>query len=266
MDIEATLARLAVPCPGETIPYGPAPEQFGQLWPGAGAGPHPVAVLLHGGYWRARYGLTDMNALAEDLSGAGFAVWNLEYRRVGSPGGGWPGTFDDITAGFRMVVDSAPGRGLDAGRIAVVGHSAGGQLALWLAARAETRPRAAVALAPVSDLVEAHRLRLSNDAAAELLGAPYADAPDRYLAASPAALVPLGVRQLLVHGTEDDTVPYEMSAGFHKAAQAAGDSIEFVSLPGIGHFELIDPATQAWRAVSARLVEILRPDGVTSSR
>lgn len=256
VDYEPGLARLAVPCEGVTVRYGEEPDQFGQLWPASGAGPHPVAVLVHGGYWRAGYRLDLMNAMAAHLSATGVAVWNLEYRRVGSPGGGRPGTFDDVEAGFAMLPRLAGEYGLDLGRVAVIGHSAGGQLALWLLARMNrapdppVRPAFTVALAPVSDLVEAHRRRLSRDAAAELLGARYADAPERYRAASPAALLPLGGRYLIVHGSADEAVPYDMSVGFHTAARAAGDDCELLTLPGGGHFEPIDPDTAEWRRIS----------------
>lgn len=252
-----------------TVPYGGQPDQFGQLWPGSGAGPHPVAVLVHGGYWRARYRLDLMNAMAARLSTVGFAVWNLEYRRVGSPGGGWPGTFEDVEAGLRVLPRVAAERGpdpdLDLDRVVLIGHSAGGQLALWLAARAARtveprgtvepmpRPRLVVALAPVADLAEAHRRRLSGDAAVELLGATLAEAPDRYRQASPAALLPLGVPSLIVHGTHDRAVPYDLSVAFHAAARRSGDACELLTLPGSGHFEIIDPATPEWHLIEPHL-------------
>ncbi|WP_433235006.1 alpha/beta hydrolase [Actinomadura nitritigenes] len=267
MAYEAALAELTVPSRGETLQYGEAPDQFGQLWPGSGSGPHPLLVLLHGGYWRARYGLDVMNAMAADLSEAGFAVWNLEYRRVGSVGGGWPGTFDDVEAGYRLLADSAAEYGLDTNRIGIIGHSAGGHLALWLAARlersavVEAQPAVVVGLAAVSDLIEAHQRGLSNDAAAEMLGTTFEADPDRYKAASPAALTPLGMRQLLVHGTADDSVPHEMSIRFQDTARASGDACELMLLDGAGHYELIDPRSQAWATIRNRIDEILRRSG-----
>ncbi|MFF0522339.1 alpha/beta hydrolase fold domain-containing protein [Actinomadura nitritigenes] len=264
---EAALAELTVPSRGRTLRYGEAPDQFGQLWPGSGDGPHPLLVLLHGGYWRDRYGLDVMNAMAADLSGAGFAVWNLEYRRVGSVGGGWPGTFGDVETGYRVLADSAAEYGLDTSRIGIIGHSAGGHLALWLAARlgrspeVKARPAVVVGLAAVSDLIEAHRRRLSNDAAAEMLGTTFAADPDRYKAASPSALTPFGVRQLLVHGTADDSVPHEMSIRFRDTARASGDACELLLLDGVGHYELIDPRSQVWATIRNRIGEILRRQG-----
>ncbi|HEX6472276.1 MAG TPA: alpha/beta hydrolase [Streptosporangiaceae bacterium] len=270
------LARLAVPGAGVLVRYGDHADQFGELWPAAAAdtaGPRPVAVLVHGGFWRARYRLDLMNALAAHLSATGVAVWNIEYRRADSGGGGWPGTFDDVAAAFGALPLLAAEHGLDLGRVAVIGHSAGGHLALWLAADAARAARAGgtpappvgiglvVGLAPVGDLVEAHRRGLARDAAGRLLGAAYADAPERYLAASPAALLPLGVPQLIVHGTADEAVPYDMSVDFQAAARAAGDACELLSLPGTGHFELIDPGSAAWLRVTPYLSEVLgRPN------
>ena len=257
------LARLASPAsPGPRLPYGDGPEQFGELWPAPGG---PVVVLLHGGFWRERYRLDIMNALAADLQRRGYSVWNLEYRRADSPGGGWPGTFEDISIGVAALAALAgPGaHGLDLCAMTVIGHSAGGHLALWLAAggrigprRHESpRPALTIGLAPVSDLVLAHRLGLSADATAGLLGRTADEDPARYREASPLALLPLGGRQVIVHGTADDAVPFAMSAGYAAAARAAGDSCDLVELPGAGHLELIDPASAAWRAVLERLPE-----------
>ena len=259
-EYETELARLTLPRRGVSVRYGDEPDQYGELWLPAGNGPHPVAVLLHGGYWRTRYRLDLMNAIADDLCRVGFCVWNLEYRRVGLPGGGWPGTFDDVAAGFGILCRLACAHRLDLGRVAVIGHSAGGHLALWLAARVarppRLRPALVVGLAPISDLIAAHWQRLSGDAVAEMLGAAYTDAPELYRIASPAALVPLGIRQLIVHGTADNTVPYAMSAAFHAAARASGDTCELLTLPETAHFELIDPGTPVWRRISRRIVEI----------
>ncbi|HEU5332722.1 MAG TPA: alpha/beta hydrolase [Actinocrinis sp.] len=250
------LARLTSPAgPGPRVPYGDDPEQFGELWPSPGG---PVVVLLHGGFWRARYRLDIMNALAADLQQRGYSVWNLEYRRADSAGGGWPGTFEDISAGVAALTALAgPGpHGLDLRAMTVIGHSAGGHLGLWLAAggggprrREHPRPALTIGLAPVSDLVLAHRLGLSEDAAAGLLGRTPDEDPGRYREASPLALLPLGGRQVIVHGTADDAVPFAMSAGYAAAARAAGDRCDLVELPGGGHLELIDPASAAWSAV-----------------
>ncbi|MEO3787206.1 alpha/beta hydrolase [Actinocorallia sp. B10E7] len=239
----------------ETIGYGLGEDRFGHLWQADGTGPRPVAVLLHGGYWRAPYRLDLMNPLAASLAAGGVSVWNLEYRRIGTPGGGWPGLFDDVEAGFGILDLLAAEHGLDLSRVAVVGHSAGGHLALWLATRTNAvRPALTVALAPVSDLVGAHRMGLSNDAAAELMRGTYARVPERYRAHSPRALLPLGARLIVVHGRRDETVPCGMSAEFCAAASTAGDDCEFLLFDAADHFALIDPGTEAGAQVSSRII------------
>ena len=224
-----------------------------------GEGPRPVAVLVHGGFWRMPWGADLMHALAGDLHRRGWATWNLEYRRLGAPGGGWPGTFEDAAAGMDAL--AAADAGLDLGRVVAVGHSAGGQLALWLAARrgppagaqgagAVVVPNAVVALAAVSDLAASSRLGLDGDAAAELVGGRPDRVPERYAVASPLARLPLGVPVLLVHGDADDRVPVAMSREYAGAARAAGDDVRLEVIPGAGHAELIDPRSGAWGVVT----------------
>lgn len=235
--------------------YGPGRDQHGDLWLPVGAGPWPVAVVLHGGFWKDRYRKGLMDRVCADLVRRGWAAWNLEYRRVGG-GGGWPATLEDVAAGVDLLADLARSAPLDLSCVVTVGHSAGGQLALWVAGRADSRVAVAgvVGLAPVSDLVEADRLGLGGHATRRFLGGPAARVPERYAAASPAARLPLGIPQLLVHGVEDDTVPVSMSAGYAAAASRAGDDVEVVVVPGIGHMEVIDPReTEAWGAVTGWL-------------
>ncbi len=234
--------------------YGEGPDQVGDLWLPEGAGPHPVVVLVHGGFWRAEFGRDLMDPLARDLVGRGWAAWNVEYRRVGQEGGGWPGTFDDVAAAVDHLAElDAP---LDLDRVAVVGHSAGGHLAGWVAGRgnlpadapgADPRvtPRAAVSQAGVLDLETAERTDLGEGAVVDLLGAALADEPERYRRASPIDLVPTGIPVLCVHGDDDGIVPRSQSQDYAAAAVAAGDPAEL--LPYVGnHFDVIDPGHGSW--------------------
>ena len=196
--------------------------------------PAGTAVVFHGGFWREAYDRHLMDDLCEDLAAAGWAAWNVEYRRLGG-GGGWPATFDDVTAALDLV--DAP--------CVTIGHSAGGHLALWAASHPNVSR--AVAQAGVSDLEEAVRLGLSRGVARELVG-------DAELAVcSPAARLPLGVPQLLVHGTKDAIVPAAMSEAYAERARAAGDTVDLAILRGVGHFEHLDPRSSAWAAVRAWL-------------
>jgi dipeptidyl aminopeptidase/acylaminoacyl peptidase len=230
-------------------PYGSHPDLFGDLHLPAGPGPHPVVVLVHGGFWRDRYGLELMEPLAADLVARGWAAWNVEYRRVGASGGGWPTTAEDVAAAVDALADL--GAPLDLARVVAVGHSAGGHLALWLAGRGEARvPLAgAVSQAGVADLVEAHRLELSTGIVAEFLGGTPEEVPERYAAASPLERVPTGVPALLVHGAADENVPIGLSLRYAEAARAAGDRVDLVVRSQDGHFEHLDPSSAAWAAV-----------------
>jgi acetyl esterase/lipase len=238
----------------QTIGYGDEDSNVADLHLPAGNGPFPLVVLVHGGFWRAAFDRTLMTPLAEDLVGRGWAAWNIEYRRVGQAGGGWPGTFDDVARAVDVLAElEGEGHPIDLDRIVTVGHSAGGHLALWAAASCALGTRGAVSQAGVVDLVAADRDGLGNGAAAELLGGHHDEVPDRYHLASPLVRLPLGVRQLLVHGTDDDRVPIGQSRVYAEAAASAGDTIELVELDGVGHFEVIDPTHAAWAAVTTRL-------------
>jgi acetyl esterase/lipase len=216
--------------------------------------------VLHGGFWRLPFGRDQLHAVALDLARRGFAVWNLEYRRLGTPTAGWPGTFDDVTAGIEHLSRlAADGIELDLDRVAVVGHSAGGHLALWSAAcqRADrkngvarrVRIGAVVGQAPVADLVQAHALALGDGAVAELLGGTPAERPAQYQAASPHLMLPFDVPQLVIHGGKDDAVPLEVARSYTRAARAAGDQIELLELPDAGHMDFLDPMSDAHAAL-----------------
>ncbi|MGH2857864.1 MAG: alpha/beta hydrolase family protein [Solirubrobacteraceae bacterium] len=230
--------------------YGPDPEHVADLLVPAGPGPYPVAVLLHGGFWRARYDRTLMAAMALDLADRGWASWNVEYRRVGN-GGGVPETLDDVRASI-VELRQLPGLGVE--RLVLIGHSAGGHLALCAAGERDVG--AVVSLAGVCDLDGAVRDHLGDGAADELLAAGSAERPAALALADPIALLPAPVPVLLVHGDADTRVPVGQSRVYQGAAEAAragGARCELLELPGADHFELIDPRTREWRLVAARL-------------
>jgi acetyl esterase/lipase len=235
--------------------YGDDRSQLGELFLPACADGAPVAVVIHGGFWRDAYDRSLMDDLCEDLASAGWAAWNLEYRRLGG-GGGWPETFEDVEAGIDCLSGFSE---LELRLVATIGHSAGGHLALWAAARDEPGVRVthAVAQAGVVDLVEAARLGLSRGVAEELLGGSPSQVPDRYELACPVARVPLGVPQLLVHGGRDDIVPARMSRDYARVAEAAGDAVELVVHEQLGHFEHLDPGSAAWESVRSWLSEVV---------
>jgi acetyl esterase/lipase len=250
----------------EVVSYGPGPEQFGELWPGRPTRRNPVIILLHGGYWRTRYRLDLMHALAADLQARGFAIWNIEYRRIGMPGAGWPGTFQDVANAIDALADLSRPFRLELHQVLVAGHSAGGHLALWAASRHKLgdaklgRPHVrlslAVSLAGITDLAEASRRELSDNAVDALLGGGPETRAEVYGHACPSRLLPTGIPKLIVHGTADASVPYDLGATFAAAAAAAGDACSFLSLPGVGHFELIDPETLAWQRIISRVRDL----------
>jgi acetyl esterase/lipase len=265
---ESILDRRPPPA-DQRLRYGAEPLQFGDLRLPGGPGPHPCAVAIHGGFWRNRYDLGHLGHLCAALTAAGIATWSIEYRRIGDPGGGWPGTFRDVAMAARSLFDHATRYDIDPARIIAVGHSAGGHLASWLARagnvpedspiRADPLPlRAVVSLAGVLDLRRAWELFLSEGVVQDLLGGTPADVPDRYATASPVELVPSGVPHLLLHGDNDEIVPIELSERYREAATAQGDDVTLLALPGADHFELIDPASLVWPEI---LTAIQAPAG-----
>ena len=217
------ILELPAPPADKRLPYRSDPLQFGDLRLPPGPGPHPVVIVIHGGFWRAAYDLEHIGHLCAALTRAGVATWSLEYRRLGNPGGGWPGTLLDVGNGADYLRTLAPTYRLDLTKVVAIGHSAGGHLALWLAARRRLPPgsalytadppplRGVVSLAGVADLRRAWELRLSSNVAATFLGGAPDEVPDRYKLASPIELLPLGVPQRLIHGAKDAIVPLEIS-------------------------------------------------------
>jgi acetyl esterase/lipase len=233
------------------IPYGPSPEQVGDLWLPDADGARPVVALWHGGGYVPEVDRTIMEGLARDLCSRGWAAWNLEYRRVGS-GGGWPQTFADAADGLdRLATLREEGEPLDLDRVVAVGFSAGAPLALWAAARhdAAVRVIGAVNQAGLSDLDRVARDGIeSSGLVRALLGDPD-EHPEPYARASPAARLPLGIPQLHVHGDADENIPVALSERFVELARAAGDDADLVVVPGATHFDHNDPHSPAWAAV-----------------
>ena len=244
--------------PPERHHYGSTRSQYAELFLPDGAEPLGVAVLLHGGFWRARYGRKLMHPLCADLVARGWAAWNVEYRRLGAlSGGGYPRTLADVAAAVDHLA-SVQERGLSPflqRGVVAIGHSAGGHLAAWLATRNDARVpvTGVVAQAGVLDLRLAAELRLSRGVTPRFLGGTPEAVPAHYALASPAERLPLGVPALLTHGGRDDIVPPMMSERFAIAARAAGDSVDVVVDADAGHFEHLDPASPLWRAVTAWL-------------
>lgn len=237
-----------------TLSYGPRPDQVGDLYlPEAQNA--PLVCLFHGGFWRLPYGRDELAPLAADLRERGFAVWNLEYHRVGPGIPGWPTTFQDIDALLAFL----PALQLrhpviDLQRVVFVGHSAGGHLAFWAAARLGRAPSpcpaaAVIGLAPLLDLVAAQASGLGNNAVESFLGGSFAAVPDRYRLASPRGLLPLHVRQYVLHGEADTVVPPEHSRAYVDAARRAGDDVTLLILPGTDHMAFVDPASPAHDAL-----------------
>jgi acetyl esterase/lipase len=268
----AEVLKLPARAADARIAYGPGPQQYGELWVPSTPGPHPVAIVLHGGCWSAEYGEAHIRPVCAALAKDGVAAWCLEYRRVGDEGGGWPGTLEDVAHGADHLREIAAARGLDLARVIAVGHSAGGHLALWLAARHRLPPtdalrgpdplalRGVVGLAAIPDLARAAADHVCGDAVPSLLGGPPSAQSARYAEASPLALLPLGVPQRLVHGRVDRIVPFADSGRYVAAALAKGDDARLVPLDEAGHFDLILPTatSSAWLAVRRAVHDLLK--------
>lgn len=259
------------------IPYGNDPLEFGELRLPKTAGPFPVAIVIHGGCWAASVGnatpsLQEVTALSSALTSMGIATWNLEYRRVGNPGGGWTGTFEDIANGvdyLRVLAQSYP---LDVHRVVVIGHSAGGHLATWAAAR-HRLPQTSALLSP-TPLPIMGVVNLAGPANLErflplqyrvcggpiitrLMGGSPDQVPDRYRDASPANLLPIGVKQILITGAQDTVVPPELGHEYQRNAQQKGDDVTLIIVEHVSHFNVIAPGSFAWPKVKSAVLSLL---------
>lgn len=260
------------------IPYGQDKLQFGELWLPKGAGPHPVVLLIHGGCWQASLPGTElMWQMADDLRKNGIAVWNIEYRRIGHAGGGYPGTFLDVADGVDHLRDIASKYNLDLKRVVTVGHSAGGHLAMWAAARPNIAGKSAlhranplpirgyVGLAPIPDLQAYGRFNATcggQTAVDALIDTVQRGSPAAYADTSLAELLPLNravpFKQSMIVGVYDSIVPPSLVMQFRDKAKARGDTIELKAIPDAGHFEVIAPWTEAWKEVRGAIEAGLR--------
>jgi acetyl esterase/lipase len=250
------------------IHYGSGAYQFGDLWIPQTRTPVPLVVFFHGGWWKSEYDLGYAGYLCTALKKEGIATWSVEYRRVGDPGGGWPGTFQDVAAGFDFVANLAKSYPVDLSRVITMGHSAGGHLAFWVAGRHHIdrsseiyQPQPQVPLHGAISLAGAVDLRLTIDLSGyftfahdkeevfALMGGRPQDLPDRYSAASPGNLLPFHVPQLLIQGTEDDQIPPELPERWAEMARRLGDTAIVNMVPSADHLDVVDPESRAWGTV-----------------
>lgn len=242
------------------ITYGSDANQFVDLrFPAPRSKtPCPLVINIHGGFWRARYDLVHAGHFCARLSSLGLATANLEYRRVGNNGGGWPGTFNDIRDAYHFLRQNAPQHHFDPQKFLIMGHSAGGQLALCLAAHEPTVARV-ISLAGVVDLRHCYQLHLSHDAVVEFLGGTPDAVPDHYREADPMELS-IHAQQVLIHGSADEDVPFEFSRDYVSTKQKSKskENVRLLEIAGAGHMDLIDPHSQAWKTVEETVLQMLK--------
>ncbi len=248
------ILSLTPPPADKRVPYGNDPNQFFDLrLPKGKQGPFPLVMNIHGGFWRAKYGLEHAGHLCAALTAAGFVTANIEYRRVGNEGGAWPGTFEDVRSAFGYLRQNSRQLSFDSQKIVAIGHSAGGQLALCLAAH-EAAARSVISLAGVVDLQRAYQLHLSNDAVVEFLRGTPKEVPDHYREADPMQLSIPQARQWLIHGSVDGTVPCDFSREYvatkGKHTGTGTEDVHLLEVDGASHFDLIDPRSTAWEKVT----------------
>lgn len=278
----ATAGALMTPGELQSLPSGPPDfrasygsdsSQYGELRIPSGPGPHPVVVLVHGGCFKSAYAtLRDLSPMADALKAAGIATWNVEYRRVGQPGGGWPGTYLDVGNAVDYLRVLAAQHPLDLGRVIIVGHSAGGHLAMWAAAREQVPAgsairtenplpiRGVIDLAGPLDMtanIQGYESLCRDTVITGLMGGTPATVPERYAAASPIRLLPTGVPQVLLIGEHEAFVPRPLDEAYVQAATRAGDKVQLIVVPGVGHFEIASPRASPWPQLMSAIRALL---------
>jgi acetyl esterase/lipase len=267
----ADIGKLPMPPASHTLPYGQDANQIGELRLPAGPGPHPIIVLVHGGCWMpqaARY----LAAMGDELKKDGIASWNIEYRRIGQPGAGWPGTYLDVGHAIDHLRDLAAPYKLNLNRVVVLGHSAGGHLAMWAATRQRiaaksplfiSKPlpiRGVINLAGTIDMtanIPHMEQACRGPVVTALMGGAPAAVPERYREASANTMLPLGVPQILIWGEHEDYIPQPLVEQYVSAATRAGDRARLVLVPAAGHFETASPFTAAWPVVHEAIRSLL---------
>lgn len=266
------------PTAAHRIHYGPGDSQFGDLWLPATHTPPPLVVFIHGGWWQSEYDLAYAGHLCADLKAHNIATWSIEYRRVGSTGGGWPATFQDVAAAYDYLPTLGRTYPLNLARPIAMGHSAGGHLAFWLAARHHipassplhtpqpTLPlHAVIALAGAVDLALTISLStpsafpLGGPATQVLIGGSPSDHPDRYQAADPGQLLPLNLKQFLVQGAQDTIVPPQLASLYAEKARKQGDQVTVIPISHADHFDVVDPQSQAWPTIRTLVQQLTKP-------
>lgn len=268
------LTKLPLPASGVRISYGDAPQQFGELRIPSGEGPFPVFIVIHGGCWLSDFDYTYCTRLAAWLTDNGFATWTIEFRRLGDPGGGWPGTFLDVAHAAEALREIAKTKPIDPRRVYATGHSAGGQLALWLASRAKLAKagelfveapieiRGVLGLSAITDLFEYRKgpAKSCHASVELLLGGTPEMVERRYSETSPMQRLPLGLPQVFVQGERDPIVSADSVRAYVAASVKAGDDARLIVLPGAGHFEPSVPIAASEPALREALTLLVKKD------
>lgn len=251
--------------PNHHLIYGKHAEQFGELYLPKKAELHPVIILIHGGCWQAQYDLSTLGQLSKALTKIGYAVWNIEFRRLGN-GGGFPITFEDVAMGADFLNTIAETYALDLSKLTAMGHSAGGHLALWLAGRhhlphssklfseSAIKIQRVISLAGIPDLVAGVEQDICRGACQDLAGGLPHEVPEQYQLASPHHLLPLSIPHWHLVGALDSHVPASYLKPFIQKAKLQDNKVYFKVIPDIGHFEMVMPDTASWKHIKEALL------------
>jgi acetyl esterase/lipase len=268
----ADIVKLPSSAPTARVVYGSDPNQFAELRMPDRSGPVPVIAVIHGGCWAEYADVTYTANLATALTREGWATWNVEYRRVHQDGGGWPGTFVDVARGIDALRDAANRFRLDVSRVVAIGHSAGGQLALWDAARPHLPKdsavtvlnplplRGAISIGGIPDMraFAANARGPCDGRHIRVMGGLPSEHPDRYALVSPAEILPVGVPQVLIWGEHDAVAPRSLFAAYEEKAKTAGDAVTSVTISGAGHHDLMSSELPAYKALVEQIQRLLR--------